>query len=77
MGTCEGHLTLTVKPTLGSRPYQQMSQRQLLCTASAFIPTVYLKSQNLSLAAIILKHLKLKDSYFRGLIFLNPHMLLL
>lgn len=57
--------------------HQQVSQCQLLRAAPAFIPAMDLKGQNLSLAAIILKHLKLKDSYFRGLVFLNLHMLLL
>ena len=57
--------------------HQQVPQGQLLCTAPALVPTEYLKGQNLPLAAIILKHLKLKDRYFRGLRFLNLHMLLL
>lgn len=37
--------------------HQQMSQSQLLCTTSTFIPTVDLKGQDLSLTAIIFKHL--------------------
>lgn len=37
--------------------HQQMSQSQLLHAASAFVPTVDLKGQDLSLAAIILEHL--------------------
>lgn len=37
--------------------HQQMPQSQLLCTTSAFIPTVDLKGQDLSLTAIIFKHL--------------------
>jgi hypothetical protein len=53
--------------------YQQMSQSQLLRTTSAFIPTVDLKGQNLSLAAIILKHLNWK--VVRGLILPDLHML--
>lgn len=59
------------------RTHQQVPQGQLLRAAPALVPTEYLKGQNLPLAAIILKHLKLKDSYFRGLRFLNLHMLLL
>lgn len=64
-------------PSTTPRTYQQVSQRQLLCAAFPFIPAVDLKSENLSLAAIILKHLKQEDGYFRGLILLNLHMLLL
>ena len=59
------------------RTHQQVPQGQLLRAAPALVPTEDLKGQNLPLAAIILKHLKLKDSYFRGLRFLNLHMLLL
>lgn len=53
--------------------HQQMPQSQLLCTASAFIPTADLKGQDLSLTAIILKHLNGK--VVRGLILLNLHIL--
>ena len=53
--------------------HQQMPQSQLLCTTSAFIPTVDLKGQDLSLTAIIFKHLNWK--VVRGLILLNLHML--
>lgn len=64
---------LRMEPLLPLGAYQQMPQRQLLCTASAFIPTVDLKGQNLSLAAIILKHLNWK--VVRRLILPNLHML--
>lgn len=40
-----------------------MPQSQLLCTTSAFIPTVDLKGQDLSLTAIIFKHLVFDDAF--------------
>lgn len=61
-------------PSTTSRTYQQVSQRQLLCAAFTFIPAVDLKSENLSLAAIILKHLKRGRRLFQRInIALSPH----